>query len=285
MISRLLSKIARRGAASNADALRQAPISILAGGNHGSSYPGLQLAASNSAPPASSAGAQDPFNTIFPAPQRLRSARTGLTQSDGGNAWLLACDNYLDERMKGAAIADQPAFFANWTPAHMAVAQMLWAERERLHQGEIHIHSGDDLLAVLQPARLQVKLRAAAYQAQEALALRQMPVQSGATSFANLSADFELYSLYSLLWFYGQVYSAAPDLLPPAVGTQLIQLRRFPAVEPAALEMRHLALIHVFSGGALSFAQLQRQVLPEHAPYLCPDLASLYFTGALRLLP
>jgi hypothetical protein len=45
-----------------------------------------------------------------------------------------------------------------------------------------------------------------------------------------------------------------------------------------------LALIHIFSGGAISFTQLQRLVSPEHAKSLCPDLASLYFTGALRLL-
>jgi hypothetical protein len=268
MIDKLLARIAKRAAASE----QMLPVSILAGGSHGSAMP------------ISSAGSQDPFSTLFPAPQRSRSARSGQSEPGVVNAWQLACDAYVSDRLNGGAIADQPAMFAHWSPAHLAVAQMLWAEHDRLDLGEVQIHSGDQLLAVLQPARRQVALRPSAYQAQAPLALRQWPARASHSALPALGADPQVHSLYSLLWFYGQVYSAAPELLPREMGTQLIQLRRFPLVEPAALEMRHLALIHIFSGGALSFMQLQRMVSPAHAKSLCADLSSLYFTGALRLL-
>lgn len=272
MIDKLLARIAKRGSTAE----QVAPVSILAAGSHGAGLP------------SSSGGSQDPFCTIFPAPARLHSARSGKSVPGQTSAWQVACDTYVNGRVSGAAIASQPALFARWSPAHMAVAQMLWAEHEQLHLGEVQIHSGDALLAVMQPARRQVAMRAAAYQPNAPLALRQLPTRSASrsasTELPQLGADFQVHSLYSLLWFYGQVYAAAPELLPADMGSHLIQLRRFPLVEPAALEMRNLALIHIFSGGAISFKQLQRLVSPEHAASLCPDLASLYFTGALRLL-
>jgi hypothetical protein len=231
----------------------------------------------------SSGSEHDPFSTPYPAPGRLRSARSGFTEPGPSNAWLMACDSYVKRRYAGAPIADQPAYFAEWGVAQMAVVQMLWAERERLAEGEVHIRSGDVLLAVYSPMQRRVMLHAAAYQPSAPLALHLLP--PGQATGAPQSKEFVSYPLYSLLWFYGQVYSGAPDLLPQEISTQLIQLRRFPLVEPAALEMRHLALIHVFSGGALSFTQLQQQISQEHANSLCADLASLYFTGALRLLP
>jgi hypothetical protein len=264
MIEKLLSRIARRSPLPN-------PLSVIAPGSHGlSAY-------------ASSSGAQDPFSTPYPAPGRMRSARSGLTEPGPNNAWLLACDAYVSGRDAGAPIADQPAFYADWGVAHMAVAQMLWAEREQLGDEPVHILSGEEVLAVLMPTQRMVMLRAAAYQPNAPLVLHRQSARRGAPMPPE--KDLTHHSLYSLLWFYGQVYSGAPDLLPEQMGTQLIQLRRFPLVEPAALEMRHLALIHVFSGGALSFTQLQQQVSPEHAGNLCADMASLYFTGALRLLP
>jgi hypothetical protein len=270
MIDKLLLRIARR----SPSVAHLQPISILAAGSHGSSLP------------HSSSGQQDPFSTGFPAPSRFRSAHASLSVPGADNAWQMASDAYINARSCGAPIPDQPAFFAHWKPAHMAVAQLLWAEHENLHLGQVQIHSGDQLLAVMTPARSKVALRVQAYEIQAPLALRQMPAHTNSEpNLPDASKGFEHCSLHSLLWFYGQVYSAAPDLLPPEMGTHLIQLRRFPAVEPAALEMRHLALIHIFSGGALSFMQLQQHVAQAHRPCLCADVASLYFTGALRLLP
>ncbi len=270
MIEKLLARIARRSRPGSLPA----PISVLAAGRHGE----VLL--------HSSASAHDPFSMPYPASKRVRSARSGLTQPGTSDAWLQACDAYVNQRLSGGQIADQPAFFAYWGAAHMAVAQMLWAERDQLHMGLAHIHSGDALLAVVQPSHRQVSLNAQAYQSKAALSLHQLPVGQGeGLEHMKQGKEFVSHGLHSLLWFYGQVYSSATDLLPPEMGTQLIQLRRFPPVAPAALEMRHLALIHVFSGGALSFAQLQKQVAPDHASSLCADLASFYFTGSLRLLP
>jgi hypothetical protein len=233
----------------------------------------------------SSAGSQDPFSTIFPAPSRVSGARSGVSSGGVGNAWQMACETYTQQRSAGAQIPDQPALFADWSLAHLAVAQMFWGEHDQLHHGEVQIRSGDALLAVIQPAKRKVLIRPSAFQPQAPLALRQLPADQTLKYSAPASATQEQsISLYSLLWFYGQVYAEAPQLLPAEMGRHLIQLRRFPLVEPAALEMRHLALIHVFSGGALSFSQLQKLVLPEHLASLCPDLASLFFTGAIRLL-
>jgi hypothetical protein len=266
MIEKLLRRIAGRSAIDS----HIAPLSVIAPGNHGDTSG------------VSSASAQDPFSSAYPAPRRGRSARSGLTVPGSDNAWLQACDAYVQYRLTGGRIADQPAFFAGWGAAHMAVAQMLWAEHDRLHLGQALLRSGDTLLAVLQPEKKRVALNAAAYNMAAPLSLHQMPPGQSLNASGK---EFASFPLHGLLWFYGQVYSGAPDLLPPEIGTQLIQMRRFPPVEPAALEMRHLALIHVFSGGALSFAQLQKQIAPEHAGNLCADLASLYFTGTLRLLP
>jgi hypothetical protein len=264
MIEKLLARIARRSPLPS-------PLSVIAPGSHGQSSA------------LSSSGAHDPFSTPYPAPGRGRSARSGRTQPGASSAWQMACDAYVNRRYAGAPIADQPAYFADWGVAQMAVAQVLWAEREKLGEGHVHLRSGDDLLAMYSPVQRVVILNAAAYQPSAPLALHSLPAEQGAGAL--LGKEFASYSLYSLLWFYGQVYSGAPDLLPPEIDIQLIQLRRFPLVEPAALEMRHLALIHIFSGGALSFTQLQAQVSPENTNNLCADLASLYFTGALRLLP
>ena len=266
MLNKLLRRIARRRAAPE-----DAPLSVMAAGSHGD------------ASMISSASAQDPFSTSYPASGRRRSVRSGQTLPGAQNAWTIASDAYIRARSHGAPISDQPAYFAQWGVAQMAVAQMLWAEHERLHLGEATIHCGRALLAVVEPKRLNVWIKTAAYQQTEPLSLHQQSsVQSAKRPD---TSTFEAHAMYALLWFYGQVYSGAPDLIPTEIGEQLIQLRRFPPVAPAALEMRHLALIHVFSGGALSFAQLQKQIAPEHASSLCADLASLYFTGALRFLP
>ncbi|MBS7806253.1 hypothetical protein [Variovorax sp. PCZ-1] len=266
MIDKLLRRIASRKATPS-----RPPLSVIAVGSHGEPSS------------LSSAGCHDPFSTSYPAPGRIRSARSGQTVPGSQNAWALASEAYIKMRSSGGRIADQPAYFAGWSVPHMAVAQILWAEHDRLHLGEATVHSGDKLLAVIHPKKLSVRMNAEVYQNNAPLSLHQLPL--GQSVKLPDQQAYASYPMYSLLWFYGQVYSHAPDLLPPELGLQLIQLRRFPPVEPAALEMRHLALIHIFSGGALSFTQLQQQIAPELAHNLCADLASLYFTGTLRLLP
>ncbi len=267
MIEKLLRRIANRGA----KYAESAPLCVIEAGSHG---PDVSH---------SSGSAHDPFSTSYPASARVRSVHSGHTQPGIDNAWRQACERYALHRQSGGHIADQPAYFAHWGVAQMAVAQMLWAEHERLSLGSVTIHCGDELLAVLQPSELRVALYAKSYTSHAPLIMKQWPV--GQQTSWPKGKEFAVYPLHALLWFYGQVYSSAPDLLPEEMGEKLIQLRRFPPVEPAALEMRHLVLIHIFSGGALSFAQLQKQIPPELASNLCADLASLYFTGSLRLLP
>ncbi len=90
---------------------------------------------------------------------------------------------------------------------------------------------------------------------------------------------------HQLLWFYAQSQYEAASLLPSTFGVEHIQLRRFPQITPAALDVRHLALIHVLSAGSMPFAQIEMLVASEHRPYLCPDLAALSMLGAIKSMP
>jgi hypothetical protein len=266
MIDKLLRRIAQRNAP---DALAHT-VSRLA-------------TLSNASSLASSSGLHDPFRIGYPLRASSRQARTGQTAPGASNPWHMAVDAYIQRREGGAGIPDQPAFFAEWGAAHLAVAQLLWAEHDRLHMGWVHIYSADRLLAVVLPRKRKILLQTSAYGGHtEPLVWKQMGTSTPTSAPSH--AGFTTQHLHSLLWFYGQAYSGAPDLLPQQMGSSLLQLRRFPHIEPAALDMRHLALIHVFSAGALSFAQLQRQVAAHYADSLCADIASLYFTGALHLL-
>jgi hypothetical protein len=225
----------------------------------------------------------DPFHPSYPLHPFSRSARTGQTAPGASNPWHLAVDAYLQGREGGAGRPDLPVFFAEWGTAHLAVAQLLWAEHDRLHMGGVHIYSADRLLAVVWPRKRKVLLQASAYRS-HAEPLVWKILETDPQNTAPAYTSFTTLHMHSLLWFYGQAYSHAPELLPQELGTSLLQLRRLPHIEPAALDIRHLALIRVFSAGALSFAQLQRQVAAHHADHLCADIASLYFTGTLHLI-
>ncbi len=274
MIDKLLRRIA----------LRNTPVSLAESttGVLAPSITKLPTQGSTSSP-ATSSGLHDPFLVGYPLRPSSRQARTGQTTPGANNPWQIAVDAYIQRREAGAGVPDQPAFFANWGTAHLAVAQLLWAEHDRLHLGLVHIYSADRLLAVVLPRKRMVLLHEQAYGGHaEPLVLKH--ITSDAQAHAPSHKGFTALQLQSLLWFYGQAYSGAPDLLPRQIGTSPMQLRRFPHVEPAALDMRHLSLIHLFSAGALSFAQLQRQVAAHYADSLCADVASLYFTGTLHLL-
>jgi hypothetical protein len=238
------------------------------------------LAASTDAKSYDSQSAgSDPFSTSYPAPS---SHRLVYTAADAPNAWAQAKAAYIQRCIQGHRISKQPAYFSNWGSAHLAVAHMLWADHERLQSCDAMIYCGDALLAVVQAKKSKLLINPLAYQSAAPLSIQALPLGQAAKT-ADV-AEYQACAKDALLWFFGQVDSRAPDVMPFEIGAQLIQLRRIPPVEPAALEMRHLALIHLFSGGALSFSQLQMQLSEEYAQYLCADLASLFCTGTLRLL-
>lgn len=239
----------------------------------------LLAASSDGESDDSQSGGIDPFGTSYPAPSQQRP---GHIAADAPNAWAHAKAAYVQRRIQGHRISEQPAYFSNWGSAHLAAAHMLWAEHERLQSCDAMIYCGDALLAVVQAKKSKLLINPLAYQSAAPLSIQALPLGQAAKT-ADV-AEYQTCAKDALLWFFGQVDSRAPDVMPFEMGTQLIQLRRIPPVEPAALEMRHLALIHLFSGGALSFSQLQMQLSEECAQYLCADLASLFCTGTLRLL-
>ena len=229
---------------------------------------------------ALSSGVNDPFNTAYP----VRLKRGPDISAQSGNPWLEAADAAMLARSRGGLIPDQPAFFAKWGLAQLAVARVLWAERRNLGAEPVRIMQGERDLAAVIPASRRVLLQESLYQTGGSdLLIR--PAQQGRAidDGAVLGKGIQAYQLSTLRWFYGQVDGGAPDLLPPEMGLHLLELRRLPQVDPAALQMRHLALIHIFSSGALSFAHVRSLIAPAHSGSLCADLASLYLTGALHL--
>jgi hypothetical protein len=272
MLERLLRRIAQRD-------------SLVPGGE-----PAPQvLPTLNKTTPLSTGGtAIDPFTAGYPAYGSHRLPRTGKTHPGIDNPWQIAAQAFMQARETGAPIPDQPAFFADWGPAHLALAHLIWAEHQQMSRGLVHVHSQSRLMASVLPRKRKVLINPQAYAGVEhPLTWRQLNALTSASEIdmdSGAGKGFVPVHLHTLMWFYGQTWSGAPSLLPPEIGTLRIELRRLPLVEPSVLMMRHLTLIHVLSGGPLSFAQLQHQVAAEHQASLCADLASLHLSSTLRLV-
>jgi hypothetical protein len=222
--------------------------------------------------------------TRFPLKHLQKMPIPGTTIARN-SAWHSAIQSHLHQAPR---LAQLPAYFAGWGVAHMAVALQLWQERERLHMGYIElIADSGECVASLYPHTRRVMIKPSAYKSQVPqadLLLRQQEEHRPTPQPAQLK-DFETTHLHALLWFLGQAYGPAVSLLPAAMATHRIELRRFPMIEPAALDVRHIALLNFFSAGAQSFEQLSQLVTAEQLDHLCADLCSLHLTGTLKLLP
>jgi hypothetical protein len=282
----MLEKLLRRIALREAPVLGQTPVQPspqLSGQNSS------QLTTLHKTTPLSTGGSPiDPFTAGYPAYGAERLPPTGKTSPGADNPWQVAAQTFMQARETGAPIPDQPAFFADWGVAHLALAQLIWSEHKQMSSGLVHVHSQGKLMASVLPRKRKVLINPKVYAGMEhALTWRQL---NALTSASNIDMDsgaakgFNPVHLHTLMWFYGQTWGGAPSLVPNELGSRRIELRRLPLVEPAALMMRHLALIHLLSGGPLSFAQLQQQVSAEHQSSLCADLASLYLAATLRLV-
>jgi hypothetical protein len=208
--------------------------------------------------------------------------------SETASAWGLACENYA-HWLKFNVMPRSKAF-KNFGSLHVAVAEVLWDQRDELRALDaprvVHLSSSAGLVAVYSMALRSVQVRmhntALAQLARvSGLSLRIMPGSAGLLE-GSTANDFQAHSLASLLWHYAQ---SAPQALAqmPRLRQQMLSIRRFPQLEPASLQLRHLRLIHRLSRESLRFEALQISLPPEDAALICPDLAALYFTGALRL--
>jgi hypothetical protein len=258
MLEQLLLRIARRGAVvSQADPSTQSPLNA-------SSIAGQQSAA------------------FFPL------LRSKLRLGDGADAsadlWARAVQSTLAAQGLSQAL---PTVFETFGPSHVALAQLLMSEpvdRMGPSTGLVHILGPEDLVAVFNPLNDKVWVAPdLPVYTPEQLALQAMPVTAGLPDM--VQTHFHGTSFAQLLWYCGQTVPDTVHALPQGVGNLPLELRRFPPVDPQALEMRHLALLRLFSAGPLTFAQLLANTNPVDHPYLCLDLASLYLTGALALAP
>jgi hypothetical protein len=218
---------------------------------------------------------------LRPFPARIFSTPP-LARREGALTWESACKAHFETCVDPNASPQLPAVFATYSGAHAAVAQALWTEHRNTHHQLVHINSPDALMAVVDHAqqRVWVSLRAH-YCEPDNLTWQEMP----ASTIPPDPPNFQSTTVHHLLWYYGQAVPLAPKALPLGVGHEPLQLRRFPPVEPQVLEMRHLALLRLLSAGALTFDQLVTHTCAEDQNFLCADLASLYFTGSLVLLP
>ncbi len=258
MLEQILLRIARLGAeAPHADS--SAPVPLQA---------------------ASVAG--QPSSAAFPL--RRSKLRLGDEAHACADLWARALQSTLAAQGLSQVL---PVVFETFGPSHVALAQLLMSEPvDRMDQstGLVHIHGPEDLVAVFNPLNNKVWVAPdVAVYTQEQLAVQAMPVVAGLPD--RVQSHFHQTSYAQLLWYCGQTVPETVHALPKGIDHLPIELRRFPPVDPQALEMRHLALLRLFSAGPLTFAQLLANTNAADHPYICLDLASLYLTGALALAP
>jgi hypothetical protein len=204
------------------------------------------------------------------------------------SAWSVACENYV-HWLKFNMMPRSEAF-KNFGSLHVAVAEILWDQRDELRSLDaarvVHLSSSVGLVAVYSMAQRSVQVRAnstalAQVARVSGLSMRIMPSSAGLLE-GTAANDFQTHSLTALLWHFAQFAPAAPAQIP-RLRQQVLSVRRFPLLEPASLQLRQLRLIYQLSRVSLRFDALRESLPPEDAALICPDLAALYFTGALRI--
>jgi hypothetical protein len=230
---------------------------------------------------ASSSSLSISDSELRPFPARILNT-TPFAKREGALTWENACKAHFEACVDLNTSPQLPAIFTTYSGAHAAVAEALWAEHKNTYQQLVHINSPEGLMAVVDQAQQRVWVRMRAHYCEpHHLIWQEMP----ASTIPPNTSDFHSTTVHHLLWYYGQAVPLAPMALPLGMGHEPLQLRRFPPVEPQALEMRHLALLRLLSAGALTFDQMLSHTCAGDQNFLCADLASLYFTGSLVLLP
>jgi hypothetical protein len=205
-----------------------------------------------------------------------------------GSAWQRACENYTQWLASNTMLRSEA--FAHFGAVHVAVAAILLEQRadirDQTDERVVHLSGPAGLVAVYNIAKRSVQLRSpttalAQLALTHNLSLRFLPSSAGQLEGA-AARDFQTIPLASLLWNYAQTSPAAMQEMP-RLHKQTLTIRRFPQIEPSCLQLRHLRLIHQLSRESLHFESLQERLPLDDAELVCPDLAALYFTGALHI--
>jgi hypothetical protein len=194
-------------------------------------------------------------------------------------AWQKACEIYL-RQLTLHPQGPQPAACADWGELHLAVAELIWEQRSETRPNEakrlLHIsHAALGLLAVHCPEMrlVQVRSHPSAFKLDELraqMSVRVMPMSAKLLE-GPAAQDFQTLPLTLLMWHYGQTSAVALAHMP-SLSDRWLYLRRFPALAP-----------NMLSREPVRFEDLLNSLPPEERNFLCPDLTSLYFTGALLL--
>ncbi|MBS7806254.1 hypothetical protein [Variovorax sp. PCZ-1] len=205
------------------------------------------------------------------------------------SAWQAACDSYAEQSWQ-AISHPRAAYFASFGALHVAVAELLLERSDELASiGErrvVHIENTAGLLAVYSPSKRMVQLRAhntALAQIARGMVLSSRIMPSSADLLDGAAAQgFQTWPIGALYWHYGQASLAAIEHLPK-LAQHRMHIRRFPPIDPSALLMRQLHLIHLLSHHEPNFEQLLMLLKDDAHAFVCPDLASLHLTGTLRM--
>jgi hypothetical protein len=200
------------------------------------------------------------------------------------NVWQSSVQDYLAACAARTELPVLPSPFAQYGDGHAALAQLLWEGHKNTLQRSMHILGPNALVAMFGPLekKVWVHRNLPTYAAQD-LAWKEAP--DNALPANTQTGDFDTTSQHHLLWFYGQTVPEAVHALPASMGVLPLRLRRFPPVEPKALELRHLAMLRLFSSGPMHFSHLLANTQQQDRPRLVADVASFYFTGSLAPVP
>jgi hypothetical protein len=234
--------------------------------------------------PLSSAG-QSGY-TSFPA-RSVHAANAGPSQiiiSPDTNVWQAAVQDYLAACATRTEPPSLPSPFAQYGAGHAALAQLLWEGHKNTLQRGMHILGPHALVAMFGPLekKVWVHRNLPTYAAHD-LAWQEAP--DDALPSDTQAGEFDATTQHHLLWFYGQTVPEAVQSLPASMGVLALRLRRFPPVEPKALELRHLAMLRLFSAGPMHFSHLLANTHKQDQGKLVADVASFYFTGSLAPVP
>ena len=175
-----------------------------------------------------------------------------------------------------------PSAYAEYDAVHAMIGGLIWSERKYIQKNIVHIVSRNgDVVAAVYPGQHTVAVRKRpAGVTPGMLSIKALP--ASAQPFESDEANnFDTTTVQMLLWYYGQVVPEAVENIPNELLRGKILLRKLPLVAPNALSMRHLHLIHLFSGGPFSVPALFSLLKPESLPSICADLTSLFLTGCL----
>jgi hypothetical protein len=234
--------------------------------------------------PWSSAGQSEHLS--FPA-RNVNAVHHGLPQAPvlpGTNVWQSAVQDYLAACATRTEPPILPSPFAQYGAGHAALAQLLWEGHQNTLQRGMHILGPHALVAMFGPLdkKVWVHRNLPTYAARD-LAWQEAP--DNAAQPDTQTDEFDTTSQHHLLWFYGQTVPEAVHALPASMGVLALRLRRFPPVEPKALELRHLSMLRLFSAGPMHFSQLWAHTSQQDQDKLVADVASFYFTGSLATVP